>query len=190
MPAAAGALLKRYLRTAAVYLEYGSGGSTVVAAGLCPCVISVDSDSRFLDAVTAKVQATNAACRFYPVYADIGRTGKYGKPLLRFLPSEKWQRYPASPWEVLRRLGVMPSVVLIDGRFRVACALRVLLELPNDAGAAILFDDFSNRPYYRIVLDFADEVERAGRLVVLRKRKNFDDFRGRVLSRRYERDWR
>jgi hypothetical protein len=46
-----------------------------------------------------------------------------------------------SPW---RRGAVKPDLVLIDGRFRLACFLHPLLAAAP--GTPILFDDYTNRP--------------------------------------------
>lgn len=64
------------------------------------------------------------------------------------------------------------DLVMIDGRFRVACCLKCFALL-NDA-CNILFDDFLDRPHYHIVLDYFDITDRipGGRMVLLRKRKD------------------
>jgi hypothetical protein len=190
MPAPDVALLARHLRAADVYLEYGAGGSTVLAAGLCPTVVSAESDRAFLHAVTRKVREVHPACRFYPVHCDIGPTGPWGRPRPARPLADAWRRYPDAPWEVLHQLHLEPTLVLIDGRFRVACALRVLLEWRARPGALMLFDDFTTRRYYRVVLEFAGEVERGRRLVVLRPKAVLDEPRGRALLEQYRRDWR
>ena len=60
-------------------------------------------------------------------------------------------------------LGKDPDLVLIDGRFRVACCLKCPAKVP------ILFDDFLGRPQYHSVLDYFQIVEQVGRMVVLNK---------------------
>jgi hypothetical protein len=44
------------------------------------------------------------------------------------------------------------DLILIDGRFRVACALKCFSIIGSDT--ILLFDDFLNRPEYHIVLDY------------------------------------
>ena len=48
----------------------------------------------------------------------------------------------------------MPDVVLIDGRFRVACFLTSLLK--SKVGAVIIFDDYSDRNHYHVVEEFVE----------------------------------
>ena len=61
------------------------------------------------------------------------------------------------------------DTILIDGRFRVACALNCFNVIRNNT--FVLFDDFLNRKHYHIVLDYYDIIDKAGRLVVLQKKK-------------------
>ena len=65
------------------------------------------------------------------------------------------------------------DLLLIDGRFRVACCLKCY-DIINDE-CFIAFDDFLCRPYYHIVLDYFDIVEQNttdDRMVILKKKKN------------------
>jgi hypothetical protein len=49
--------------------------------------------------------------------------------------------------------------VLIDGRFRVACALSLLLKDMLNDGSKVMIHDFHQRPQYEVILDFYDVVE-------------------------------
>lgn len=64
------------------------------------------------------------------------------------------------------------DLVLIDGRFRVACCLKCFDLIRPDC--LIAFDDFLNRPGYHVVLGYYDMVEKTAdnRMVILRKKKN------------------
>ena len=101
--------------------------------------------------------------------------GVWGKPQGRELAA-KWPAYYLDVWQGMER---MPDVVLVDGRWRVACALQALLRC--DAGATVMFHDFWNRPNYHGVLDFTDVVERVDNLAVLRRNPDID-WRGVALS--------
>jgi predicted O-methyltransferase YrrM len=63
------------------------------------------------------------------------------------------------------------DLVFIDGRFRVACCLKCYNVIKDDC--LIIFDDFLNRPYYHIVLDYFDIVDNTvdNRMVVLKKKQ-------------------
>ena len=62
-----------------------------------------------------------------------------------------------SPWT--KR--VRPDVVLVDGRFRLACFFTSLLKARS--GASVIFDDYSDRPEYHIAEEFIKPAERFGR---------------------------
>ena len=62
------------------------------------------------------------------------------------------------------------NFILIDGRFRVACCLKCYSYI-ND-NCLIIFDDFLNRPYYHIVLDYFEIIDKTSdeKMVVLKKK--------------------
>ena len=121
-------LFAERLAVAGSYLEFGSGGSTVLAAKVGVPFVSVESDRYFLRAVRRKLTDTG---RLDPdsqtlLHVDIGLTEAWGAPLMHTPTPERvarWRRYPRAPWIALARLPG-PHLVLIDGRFRVACALE------------------------------------------------------------------
>ena len=87
---------------ARVILEYGSGGSTVLAGEKLGCrVFSVESDKNWCEN-------------------------------------------------------------LIDGRFRAACFLTVMLR--TNSPVTVLFDDYKNRPNYHVVEDYVKPAEMRGRM--------------------------
>ena len=64
------------------------------------------------------------------------------------------------------------DLVLINGRFRVACCLKCYDVIKDDC--LIAFDDFLNSPHYHIVLEYFDIIEKTqdNRMVILKKKKN------------------
>ena len=141
MPEAAIAKLRELLTASQCYLEYGSGGSTRLAASLdVPIIYSVESDQAFLNAVAGALGATRSS--FRPFYVDIGPTKEWGNPV-DDSAFRKWPAYPFNVWQRIKDDGVTPDLVLIDGRFRVACALTSIMHLP--AGTTIMVDDYADR---------------------------------------------
>src|SRR5262249_174505 len=115
-----------------VYLEYGSGGSTLLASQNANLTVSVDSDKWFLDAVTKRLDRLSTTSIYQPFYVNIGFTKLWGNPVFTE-PTERrlkrWRRYASAPWEFFQRQGIEPDTILIDGRFRVACSLQSFLSL-------------------------------------------------------------
>jgi hypothetical protein len=157
-------LLYRHLQRAKTYLEFGAGGSTELACRVSNLehFISVESSIEFLQGLVKNSTCLQESIKHIPHYADIGPTTLHGYPqnhngtLLR--------RYSES---LLLFKAFNPELILVDGRFRLACAFLSLLHLPQ---ATIMIHDFFWRPYYYPVLDFMDLQECTGSLIVLRKK--------------------
>lgn len=173
------AVFDYHVRDAACYLEYGAGGSTVRAAlNGTKHIIAVDSSRSWVEAVRAQV---NAAAHVDVLYCDIGEVGCWGRPVDK-QGIHAYHAYMQTPWKVAREQGLAPSIVLVDGRFRVACFLYSLL--CAQAGTIILFDDYVNRPHYHAVEEFSRPFAFHGRMAVFEVQKFFSipDIAGRIAE--------
>lgn len=156
---------ERRLRRARLYLEFGCGGSTVTASRLRIPTVSVESDRHFARRM-ARALGPSSSARI--MHADIGLTHNWGRPVFSNPTPRriaKWSRYSAAPWSSLPA-GSFPDFILIDGRFRRACALEVARRVAGTAlQTTILFDDFFNhgREAYRSVEQHLGEPGRIGR---------------------------
>lgn len=143
MPREIIAFLEERLATCRCYLEYGAGGSTRIAASLgVPHVFSVESDAAWAEAVRREVSHAPRGGFVKVRTVDIGATGRFGYPVGRE-SVETWPDYPIAIWRDIEEQNVTPDVVLIDGRFRVACFLVSLLKCRP--GTLVLFDDYVGR---------------------------------------------
>jgi hypothetical protein len=148
MPDAAVAALRERLADAKCYLEYGSGGSTVLAADLrVPRIISVDTSAEWFDKVKSSIDVGYGG-KLETLYVDIGPTKKWGYPTSN-THVKRWPQYFVAPWKHVREADLSPDLVLIDGRFRVSCFLASLAYAP--IGTTLLFDDYVNRAHYHAV---------------------------------------
>lgn len=131
-----------------------------------------------LSAPIARTKADDAAARAQAIgrltllHADIGPIGALGGPASETTKcrQESWANYSSAPWSHvdLNRL----DLVLIDGRFRVACILETLLRV--DRRPLIAVHDFWYRAEYHVVLAFLDEVEACQTLGVFRAKAALD----------------
>ena len=138
-------------------IEYGSGGSTVLAADLGKRVISVESDKGWAHRLAAALDKISDQAQVHHV--DIGPTGAWGVPeRLRF--HQTFHRYALSVWD--RPDIGEPDLVLIDGRFRAACLAAVRLRAKRPT--TVLFDDYVERKYYHGVENLARKEEVVGRM--------------------------
>ena len=62
--------------------------------------------------------------------------------------------------------------MLIDGRFRVACALATIMNCKKST--KIMIHDYTFRQYYHILEEFLDIVETIDTLVVFKIKNNVD----------------
>jgi Glycosyl transferase family 2 len=151
------AFVKKYYNAAKTILEYGSGGSTVLAARLGRTVFSVESDRAWASRLSGHLAPISDRAHVH--YADVGPTGAWGAPL-KLSEHRKFSGYALSVWD---RLDFMaPDLVLIDGRFRAACLVAVLLR--TEKPVTVLFDDYAKRGYYHGVERLARKEEMVGRM--------------------------
>ncbi len=159
------------------YLEWGLGGSTAEAlrAG-ARLVVSVEGDAVWIAGARADpmVAEAEAAGRLRLLHADIGPTGKWGMPVARSARA-RWPGYAAAPWPVLEAAGAWPDLVLVDGRFRVACCIavaRACLDHPDRPPPRLMLHDFDERrPFYEPMRLAWEEEAAAATLRVFRLRR-------------------
>ncbi|MBL4916347.1 hypothetical protein [Szabonella alba] len=160
MPPEAADLLRETYAGAGVILEYGSGGSTVLAGSMPgKRVFAVESDTGWITRMKDWFAGNPPASKVVLHHGDIGPTGKWGHPV----DESHWRRflnYPLTVWD--RPDFAHPDVVLVDGRFRIGCFLAVLMRITRPV--TLLFDDYTGRASYRAVEDFARPAGFAGRM--------------------------
>lgn len=174
------------------YLEFGSGSSTFAVAQVGTPFTTVESDARFLEAVHRRCASlpkppSDSATHF--LHGDIGRTGPWGKPIFPSIARpDTWRRYPLAPWLQLGDT-YRADAILIDGRFRVACALAVILH-QRDTEWTMVVDDYEGRPEYRPIADYAAFSGLHGRMAVFRPASTFSVSDAQVAFDRFVSDWR
>lgn len=151
------------LETAQCLLEYGAGGSTVLAARLgVSTILSVESDAGFLEMTFEQARKVNQGAKLVSHPVDIGPTGDWGRPTDRS-KVDLWPLYCSSIWSRIKADGLdQPDLILVDGRFRVACFLASMAFAK--AGTCILFDDYMDRPHYHVAEKHFEKVGNAGRM--------------------------
>lgn len=155
-------LLRRVYHDAKIILEYGSGGSTIIGSEQpYKLIFSVESDHDWAIRLQHEIDMRNLPSPAFVYHVDIGPTGNWGRPL----GPEAWtrfHRYPLAIWD--EPFFRQPDVVLIDGRFRPACLMAVLLRTQKPV--TVLFDDYIKRPAYHSVEAFLQPTEMVGRMAV------------------------
>ncbi|MHA6323603.1 hypothetical protein [Roseivivax sp. CAU 1753] len=162
LPEAEAALVHAEYARASVILEYGSGGSTVMAAEMPgKRVFSVESDRAWAGMMRGwfAEHAPAQGSEVDVIWSDIGATKEWGHPV----DESEWKRYPRYPLEVWGLTEFrQPDVVLVDGRFRQGCALAA--KYMARAPVTLLFDDYVHRKHYHQVEAFLGQPQITGRM--------------------------
>lgn len=158
MPGPEADAVRAAYRAARRIVEYGAGGSTVFAARETEAqLLSIESDPDW----TARVQVWTAETRGRVIarHVDIGPVGRWGVPKG---PGgfRKYPGYALSPW--VDPVFDAPDLVMIDGRFRLACFAATLLNAT--APLRVLWDDYADRPGYHAAETLLAPTRMIGRL--------------------------
>lgn len=154
-------------------LEFGMGGSTrfFLESGIGH-LTSVESDPGWFS-----MMCSDPFCGFFMqkkrlvlLLADIGpvQDKNWGRPSLPV--KVEWLRYHQEVWTHIAPETL--DLILIDGRFRVACCCQALLRCPQNP--PLLIHDFTQRPEYHVLLDFVDIIDAAGSIIVVRQKNDVD----------------
>ncbi|MGV8950358.1 MAG: hypothetical protein ACOH2M_04580 [Cypionkella sp.] len=162
MPEAEAQLLQLAYADAGVILEYGSGGSTVVAAEAAgKRVFSVESDPDWLAMMQGYFADNPPLADLTMLLGDIGPTKAWSFPKDE-TKIRDWPKYPLAVWDLDGF--VHPDVILIDGRFRAACFLTALFKITKPT--LVLWDDYKERPAYHEVEVLVKPAEMVGRMAI------------------------
>lgn len=161
-PDAEAAHLRGAYEAADVILEYGSGGSTCLAADMTgKLIFSVESDRGWAMALQEELDSVARKSPAIVYYVDIGPTGYWG----RARDASHWaqfHRLPMAIWE--EPFFRHPDVVLVDGRFRPACLVATCLQITRPV--QLMFDDYAKRPIYQTVEKIVKPTKIIGRMAV------------------------
>ena len=160
----------KYLDNATNYFEYGSGGSTYQASirKNIKSIYSVESDIVWQKKLKRIINEANISYIFNEMNTQPNDWGNPGKKAT----NEQKINYSSRMGFLNKKQQQSLDLVLIDGRFRVACCLKCY-DIINE-NCVIAFDDFLNRSHYHIVLKYFDIIEKTidNRMVILKKKKN------------------
>ena len=142
------------------YFEFGIGGSTVfVYNETCANIRGVDSSKCWIEDVYKYISKDRVLLH----HADIGDIGEWGKPI-NTTNKHAWPDYSSH----INKTDILPDVIYIDGRFRVACLIQsILFSIKNNIDPIILLHD-CNREYYKTGVDMMKRIDRVESLSVFR----------------------
>jgi protein O-GlcNAc transferase len=157
-------LFYKYLDKATHYMEFGSGGSTYQAS-IRPnikSICTVESDLEWIQKLQTKITHPSIQYNYIDIQAsprNLGYPGNDCKP-------EDMKKYSDV------KIPSETDLVLIDGRFRVVCCLKLIGQINENC--IVVFDDFLDRPQYHGILDYYNIIDKTenNSLVILKKKGN------------------
>lgn len=162
-------LFYKYLDNATVYFEYGSGGSTYQASIRANIrkIYSVESDIEWQKRLVNTITSNTITYMFNEMDT---RPNTWGNPGPNSTLTQHIQ-YSNQIKNLTREEQQTIDLVCIDGRFRVACCLKCFDSIGPDC--VIAFDDFLDRKYYHVVLEYYTILEETSdnRMVILQKKQ-------------------
>jgi len=161
------------IKNSVVYLEFGMGGSTLFSLKNSSAKIyTVESSDKWIMYMRKYFFLRyHENKRLIIYYVNIGITGEWGYPE-GDSNSNLFPDYSSSIFNVID--GNSIDLVMIDGRFRVACTLKIILECYFNNKLKILIHDFWNREEYQVVLKYLDVIDRVDSLGVFSIREDID----------------
>ena len=145
------------------YLEYGLGGTTLRSIQKSGAnIFSVDTSEAWIEYMRQYlIIKKNENKRLSIFYLDIGPTRQFGYPV----STKNKSSFPLYSSDIFKRIDKdIIDLVMIDGRFRVACTLKIIIECYSNPELRILFHDFWDRPQYHILLKYLDTIDAADTL--------------------------
>ena len=153
---------KKKLKNSKHYFEYGAGSSTLYADMNEKKFTSIELDKSFFFMINERLKKKNV------FFINLGPVGEFSYPL--FKNKKKILSYIKSIDPYFNKK-IYPDFILIDGRFRVACCLNLLLIMnKKKIKSTILIDDYKKRDHYKILKNFF-YIKQCGRMAILNAKK-------------------
>lgn len=160
MPDREAAHLRAVYASAAVILEYGVGGSTIMASEMAgKTITSVETDQSWVETINSWVAQNPVKSVPDVIWANIGPTKAWGRPA----NDESWQDFVKYPLEIWSLEDVPhPDIVFVDGRFRAGCVLATAFSCKKKT--RVLVDDYVRRTSYHAIEKFVGKPHLIGRM--------------------------
>ena len=148
-----------FMKSSNIYFEFGSGGSTNLASYYKVKTYSVESDINWHN----KIKLNNISAIYITIDLKTKDLGYPGKDTT----VDDWKKYIQA-----YKNEYNADIILIDGRFRVACALDIFSKIGKDT--LVLIHDY-DREYYHIIENYYIKVKTWERLSAFFKNPNITD---------------
>jgi len=162
------------LKNSKLYLEYGSGYSTLLAHKLNKKFFSIESDKDFYRYIKKKTLSKNV------LLYNLGIVGFYSRPIKIIKDKELINNYCKKILEYFDDNNMIPDLILVDGRYRVLNILHLYKFFYNkDKKPFVIIDDYTGynspgRTYLHVIENFFT-IKIVGRFGVIEdiKKENY-----------------
>lgn len=164
-------LFNKYINKSKYYLEFGSGSSTYHASLKTNLkkIITIENDISWFNKVNEFMKNNNKCINLYINIKT--NVNNWGYPI-DDSDKSNWPSYSNIVKILNEHLLAKLDLILIDGRFRVACALKLYDYINNNC--IILFNNFFDKSIYHVILDYYEIIEKSedNSMAVLKKKIN------------------
>ena len=141
-----------FLNSETRYFEWGSGFTTRTADTIAMRVTSIEGSREWYDKMQTHVFSNRTTLR----YIDIGKTGDFSHP-----------EDPTKGTPYINAINSTQDVILVDGRWRVACAISAFPFIAPKG--RLMVHDFSRKQYHSLLKLYDKETEVDGLAVLTPK---------------------
>ena len=146
-----------FMKPENIYFEFGSGGSTNIASFYNVKTYSVESDVKWHE----KLKNYGIKANYITIDLNVTSGGYPGNDT----NVNDWKKYIQA-----YKKEYNADIILIDGRFRVACALDIFNKIKNES--IILIHDYEQRRQYHILENYYIKLKTWDTLALFIKNKN------------------
>ena len=146
------------------YFEWGSGFTTKTADEIAMRVTSIEGSRTWYDKMREHTFSNKTVLK----YVDIGKTGSFSFP-----------KDQTKGTEYIRAINSTQDIILVDGRWRVACAISAFPFIAPTG--RLMIHDFGRTHYHSILKFYTKENEVDGLAVFVPKSNvSMDDIKGHL----------
>ena len=131
-----------FLNPSIRYFEWGSGFTTRAADKIAMRVTSIEGSRTWYDKMREHTFSNKTTLK----YVDIGNTGAFSYP-----------KDPARGTEYIGAIDSVHDIILVDGRWRVACSISAFPFIASTG--RLMIHDFSRKKYHSILKFYTMNIE-------------------------------
>jgi len=167
-------LYSKYLKQAKNLFEFGAGNSTLYAETFSNIenIYSIDSDKNWCEKIR-KASTTNKINITHIDIGPISKTRSFGIPQNDSIidDGDPLKQLQPNYYNFINNLDNNFDTILIDGRWRVMCAIRTWEKYREKDVTVVIHDYLNRKEYYGFLDNYYEIIESANSLAVTKPKK-------------------